>query len=242
MKLTIAALCVCLCAAAQTPPSFDVASVKPAIVSGPLRVNARVNPDGINFINVTVRQCIQRAFGLKTYQFVGPDWLNSERYTIVAKAGGQEPEERILRMVQTLLAERFRLAYHRETREIPVYALIAGKNGVKLKEAPEDAVSQIDGGPGDTISFDAVPLGMLASVIGNDLDRPVFDETGLKGKYTFTLDWSERKRKGVPSAAPEPSDAPSIFTAVQERLGLKLEPRRAPVEMFVVDRVERPVE
>jgi uncharacterized protein (TIGR03435 family) len=243
MKNAIVILGVCLSATAQTPPSFDVASVKPAIVSGPLRVNARVNPDGINFVNVTLRQCVQRAFGIKSYQFVGPDWMNTERFTIVAKAAGPQPEARTLQMAQTLLAERFKLAYHRETKEIAIYALVVGKNGIKMKAAADDAVSQIDGGPGNVVTFEAVPLEMLAATIANDVDRPVLDQTGLKGKYTFDLKWAERKRKGpAPTEAPDAFDSPSIFTAVQERLGLKLEPRRAPVEMFVIDRIERPVE
>ena len=233
---------VCLVAAAQTRQVFEVASVRASdYKGGPLRVTERVDADGINFTNATPRMCIQRAFGLKAYQLAGPDSMERDRFMISAKAGGPASREKLMEMLQTLLVERFKLAFHRETRELPVYALVVGKNGPKLKEAADDEATEIDGGDGDDLVFHGVPMGMLTGVLANSLDRPVFDETGLKGKYNFSLAWAERRRKGATGEAVSP-DAPSIFTALQERLGLKLESRKAPVEMFVVDRLERPSE
>jgi uncharacterized protein (TIGR03435 family) len=242
MKRLVLGCVVCLIALGQPRPAFEVASVRASgYQGGPLRVTERVDADGINFTNATLRMCIQRAFGLKPYQLVGPDLMDRERFVINAKAGGPASREKLMEMLQTLLVERFKLVFHRDTREIPVYALVVGKNGLKLKEAAEDEGTQIDGGDGDDLVFQGVPMGMLTGVLANSLDRPVFDETGLKGKYNFSLAWAERRRKGATGEAASP-DAPSIFTALQERLGLKLEAKKAPVEMFVVDRLERPSE
>jgi uncharacterized protein (TIGR03435 family) len=240
MIRTLVVCVLCLGAAAQPRPVFEVASVKPSgDLGGSFRSTAGVDADRINFVNVTLRTCIQRAFSLKSYQIAGPDWLNQERFVILAKASVPAPEEKILEMLQTLLVDRFKLAFHRETRETAVYALVVAKNGPRLKDAKDESVSQISGGV--EAVFEGVPMGMLANVIGNSLDRPVLDETGLKGRYDFTLTWSERKRKGPApeSAAPE---APSIFTSLPAMLGLKLEARRVPMEIFVIDRVERPSE
>jgi uncharacterized protein (TIGR03435 family) len=232
---------VCLVAAAQTRQAFEVASVKASAVRGPYRVTEHVDADGIRFENMALRLCILRAFDLKPYQLVGPDWMSQERFVINAKASGPVEKQRILEMLQTLLAERFKLVFHRETKEIPVYALAVAKNGPKLKEAADDGVSEINSGPADEVTFHGVSMDMLANVLANSLDRPVFDETGLKGQFNFALAWAERRRKGNFGEAVSP-DAQSIFTVVQERLGLKLESLKAPVGMFVVDHLERPTE
>jgi uncharacterized protein (TIGR03435 family) len=219
-----------------------VASVKATgNAGGPLRVIGRVDADGINFTNMMLRLYIQRAFGIKPYQLIGPDWIDTERFVIVAKASAPAPQEKLMEMLRTLLAERFKLAFHRETKEIPVYALVVTKNGPKLKEATDDGPSNADGGDNGELIFSRVTMDILAGVLAASVDRPVVDETGLKGKYNFALAWAERKRKGGPMESASP-DAPSVFTALQESLGLKLEPRRAPVEIFVIDHVERPTE
>jgi uncharacterized protein (TIGR03435 family) len=231
---------LCLITAAQPRPAFEVASVRPTgDTGGPLRVNSTVEADGIRYLNMALSHCIQQAFTLKQYQLVRPDWTDRERYVIVAKAAAPASREKLMEMFQTLLVDRFKLAFHRETRDMAVYALVVAKNGPKLKDAKDETVSQVSGGA--EAVFEGVPMGMLANVIGNSLDRPVLDETGLKGRYDFTLTWSERKRKGPApeSAAPE---SPSIFTSLPATLGLKLEPRRVPMEMFVIDHVERPSE
>ena len=114
------ALYVCLSFAAWgQQPAFEVASIRPSnYQGGPLRVTARVDPDGIDFSNVTPRLCIQRAYGMKPYQVIGPEWINAERYMIVAKAAGAVPQDKILLMLQTLLLERFKLAVHRDNQEV----------------------------------------------------------------------------------------------------------------------------
>jgi uncharacterized protein (TIGR03435 family) len=238
----VAAFCVCLAASAvcQTKPSFEVASIKPAkYVGGPLRVRGKIEPDGIDFMNVTVQNCILRAYGVKPYQVIAPDWIRKERYLIVAKAGGPAPQEKVLLMLQTLLADRFKLVLHRESREMQVYALVVAKGGPRLKASASDGVTEVGGGDGPGINFQNAGIGELISVLTEESGRPVFDETGLTGKYDFRLVASDGRR---PQPSAEPGDAPSLFTAVQEQLGLKLEPRKAPIEILVVDRVERPTE
>ena len=233
-------LLVCLHAAAQERPAFEVASIKPVkYEGGPLRVRARIDADGIDFVNVTVQNCILRAFGVKAYQIVGPDWIRTQRFTIAAKAGGPAPQEKILLMLQRLLAERFQFVQHRETREMPAYALVVAKGGPKLKVSASDAVTEVGGGDGPGINFQNAGMGELISVLTQESGRPVIDATGLTGKYDFRL-VAENSRR--PQPATEPGDEPSIFIAVQEQLGLKLEPRKIRMEMLVIDRVERPTE
>jgi uncharacterized protein (TIGR03435 family) len=224
-------------AAAQAPPAFEVVSVKPSLPNGPYRVTTRIEADSLYFENPTLRECLLRAFDLKPYQLTGPDWISQERFVITAKAPEPAPKESILAMFRTLLADRFKLEFHREKRELPIYALVVSKSGPKLTEAKDDSVSEISGGA--AAEFRGVSMQMLANALASSLDRPVLDETGLKGKYDFKLAWSERKRKGPPTGD-SASDAPSIFTSLPAMLGLKLDPRRAPVEMLIVDHVERP--
>jgi uncharacterized protein (TIGR03435 family) len=247
MKNVLIALYVCLpVAAAAQQLAFEVASIKPSnYQGGPLRVTASIGADGIDFSNVTPRLCIQRAYGVKPYQVTGPEWINTERYMIVAKGAGAAPEDTILLMLQTLLAERFKLVFHREAKEMAVYALVVSKNGPKLKEATDEGATQI-APDGREIRFERASMGMLAGAIARNVDRPVVDATGLKGLYNFKLAWSDDDRPKPNRAAAgaadasDPGEAPSIFTALQERLGLRLEPRKAPVDVLVIDHIEKP--
>jgi uncharacterized protein (TIGR03435 family) len=228
---------VAIAAAAQSQPSFEVASIRPAAdQGGPLRVTGRVDADGINLANVTLRNCIQRAYKVKPYQVSGPDWIGVQRYAIVAKAAAPAPEATILQMLQTLLAERFKLVIHRESKEIPAYALLVGKSGPKLKAAEGgDGATEIGGnGGGEGVRFQRATMDALAGTLTQSVDLPVFNFTGLKGVYDFTLSWSKKQESA------EPGDAPSIFTALQEQLGLRLESRKVSIEILVVDRVEKP--
>lgn len=223
---------------AQSQPSFEVASIRPSVdQGGPLRVTGRVDADGIHLANVTLRNCIQRAYKVKPYQVSGPDWIGVQRYAIVAKAAAPAPEATILQMLETLLAERFKLVLHRESRETPAYALVVGKSGPKLKAAEGgDGATEIGGNGGEGVRFQRATMDALAGALSQSVDLPVFNFTGLQGIYDFTLSWSKKQESA------EPGDAPSIFTALQEQLGLRLESRKVAIEVLVVDRVERPTE
>jgi uncharacterized protein (TIGR03435 family) len=157
----------------------------------------------------------------------------------VAKAAGEATpsEESIRQMMQALLADRFKLKLHRQTKDMPVYALVVGKNGPKLKRSALDAKSSATISNGQII-FSRVALPALAYNLSQMLDRPVLDRTSLsENYYDFKLEWTPDGSPPAPG-----SNASSIFTAVQEQLGLKLESARVPQEILVVDHAERPSE
>jgi uncharacterized protein (TIGR03435 family) len=222
--------------------------------------------------NVTLRDMIRQAYQVKDFQISGPDWMNSTRYNVVATIPPKTAADQIPLMWQSLLADRFKLTLHRDKKELPVYALVVGKNGPKMKEA-EDTGSpapqpsggrlfsggrgriQIGRGRVDVKSF---TLPAFTDLLSRQMDRPVLDETGLKGMYDFTLEWTpdERQRMafmamgGPPPGGEAPVRAggadggaqpsgPDIFAAVQEQLGLKMESKKSPVEIFVIDHVEK---
>ncbi len=225
---------------AQTPGQFEVASIKPtATKDGSLAVSF---PPGGRFSarNLTLKQLLQNVYAMQDYQIVGgPGWITSAGFDIEAKAGagsGEWPREQVLQMVQTLLADRFHLALHRETRQLPVYALVVGKTGPKLQPADSNA-----GRPKTMfgqIIVQKMSMTGLANILALDLKRPVKDETGLKGDFAFTLEWTP----GLGDSDDRPSARPSLFTAVQEQLGLKLESAKGPVEVLVIDSAEKPSE
>jgi uncharacterized protein (TIGR03435 family) len=230
-------VCICLLLSASlwAQPGFEVASVKlhqPG--PGPLRVQTSVEPAGIHFTNVTLKACIRQAYELEPYRiFGGPDWLTSERYDITAKAAAAESRAQLMRMLQALLEERFQLKLHREIREMPVYALVVAKNGPKLHAAKVEGETEIGGADGHRFSGKGVTMKMFAGALSRSQpwDRPILDMTGLTGAFDISLDFARDD-----GAAPADSAAgPSIFAALQEQLGLKLEPRKSPMEVLVID-------
>jgi bla regulator protein BlaR1 len=220
-------------------PSFEVATVK-ANHSGSMAVNLRQRPGGgLLSTNASLHMMIQNAYNLRPFQVVGgPSWLNVDRFDINAKATGATPEQ-VRLMLQRLLAERFKLAVHRETRELPLYSLVVAKGGPKLSASKVDT-TEINGNPADDgtteVKFQKVPMSMLARTLARMLQHQVSDGTGLTGEYDFTLRW-------VPDQLGAEEPGPSVFTALQEQLGLKLESHKGPVEVLVIDHVERtPIE
>jgi len=218
--------------------------------------------------NVTLMDLIRQAYGIEV-GFEGdnglisgaPSWVNSEKYDIQAKmdstvADGLQrlsPEQRRLelqRMLQILLVDRLKLTTHRETKQLPVYALVVSKNGPKLKESkPVDPAlsgakpNYVYGRPG-TITISGAPMESLAQRLSLLLNRVVLDRTGLTGKYDvalqFTLDESQSAGRAAFDERDPNNNGPNLFTAIQEQLGLKLEPTKGPVEIIVIDHVERP--
>ena len=176
----------------------------------------------------------------------GPSWIDTDLYVFEAKAENPNAgPDQIRAMLQTLLIDRFKLVVHRETREKQVYTLVVGKNGSKMQEAKEGRRGYIDfTGPGQIVCTEC-DLGALSSgILSPMLENPVLDNTGLKGFYNFRLEYSDprwRSKDGNPLPA-ELASRPDIFSAVQEQLGLKLEANKGPVEILVVDHIERPSE
>jgi bla regulator protein blaR1 len=270
-------------AQSQTPnvvapsPVYEVASIKPN-KSADNRTRIMYSPDGLSATGGTLQMLIMSAYGVSPHQISGaPSWLNSERYDIEAKMDSStadelrklgEDERRVERqqMLQTLLADRFKLTIHRESKELPVYALVIAKDGPKFQEAkPGDTYSNgikgPDGRPGagmmlmgnGTLTAQGVPLVNLVRLLTRELGRTVIDKTGLTSKYDFTLKWTEEREapmfKGTEGSQPgtggtsvPESSGPSIFTAVQEQLGLKLESEKGPVDILIIDHVEKPSE
>ena len=242
---------------AQPPagaPAFEVASVKPA--RPPSENNLRVSMTGdagsVRFSNVTLRDVMTRAYSVKDHQITAPDWLRSERYDIVAKLPQGASRDQIPAMLETLLAERFQLKLHRETKVMPIYALVAGKNGPKLRETTESTGGmRMSMSPKGRQMSGKVTIKALSDALSRMMDRPVMDMTELKGTYDVNLEWvadenqpglfgpGPRRPEGAQERAPDRGEGPSIFTAVQEQLGLRLEARKSPVEILVVDHVEK---
>ncbi len=229
---------------AQTPPAVDVASIR----VHPPKSNGAVPQISGNRLTLVgnVNQLVMYAWALKAYQIEGgPGWVtnpsvDSDYYDISAIAEGTETltQATARLLLQAVLTERFRLSLHREEREIPVYALVQGRSGPKFKESAPDATCK---SPMKvtvaTIAMNVMGCTMdfLMRVLAGAADRPVLDRTGLTGAYDFRLEFARD-----PTAATLDSDVPSLSTAVQEQLGLKLEPQQGPIEVFVMDRVERP--
>jgi uncharacterized protein (TIGR03435 family) len=193
--------------------------------------------------NVRLTACIRWAYGVQEYQVSGPGWLNDVRVDIVAKAGTPVPEAELRRMLQTLLAERFKLAVHRQAKEIPALILTLGKNGHKLE------ATEIEGSPSFrtgklTLTGKGATLGQLTEFLSRELRNPVIDATGLTGRFNYAVDinpyFTEEMRKSGGANEGPPPDGPSIVAqAIQAQLGLKLDSKKSPVEMLVVDRMEK---
>ncbi len=183
-----------------------------------------------------MKYLIEWAYDIRT-EFSVPDWaeISGKRYDIEAKAEGPVSQAQCRLMTQLLLEDRFKLKFHRETKEMPVYALVVGKSGSKLHEAKPDSP------PGDGVwlrghktSSKGWEPSMIASTLSSipDVGRPVVDKTGLKGLFEFRLDYSVTPNE----------DRPNIFSALQDQLGLRLEPSKGPVEFVVIDQLEKPSE
>ena len=191
--------------------------------------------------NITVRELIRLAYGVRDYQIrEAPKWVDSERFDIAAKSvsGNAKNLEDEKSLVRELLADRFQLTTHRETKQMPVYLLVVAKNGPRL-QAHNDSGTRTRGGCGRLVGR-RVAADAIATILSKQVERPVLNRTGLSGEYDFQLDFTPDS--GPCRSAVDPSGAPSIYSAVQQQLGLKLESSRGAVEVLVIDRVEKPSE
>jgi len=277
---------------APAPLTFEVASVKAAtpdqakIMAGQQHIGLKVEGNRVDIGISSLSELIGMAYKVKYYQLAGPDWLSptGQRFDIVAKMPEGATKEQVPEMLQALLADRFKLTIHHSSKETPVYALVIGKNGLKMKESvpdapapssdgatpPADSNVKFSGSPekgmtatntpagtqkmtmnGTTMHVEAskMPMSMLVESLSRFVERPVVDMTGLKGNYQVALDISQEDLRNVmrsvgaamPAGAPaadasEPGS--SIVTSVQQ-LGLKLEARKMPIDLIVIDRLEK---
>jgi uncharacterized protein (TIGR03435 family) len=249
--------------AQSTPmPQFEAASIKPS-APGNLRGSTFefLPGGGLRIINGTLRAILETAYEVREFQTLGgPNWVGSERYDILANsadarrsATGAEDIKATRLRLQALLAQRFRLQVHRETRELPEYVLEVAKGGPKLADPGASTVSKsapagIQRSCGQMIGTKTT-IANLTLMLARQLDRPVLDRTGLIGKYNFRFEWtpeagpcSTPANGATPDSATAPSNAPSIFTVLQETLGLRLESIKGPVDSLIIDHAERPSE
>jgi uncharacterized protein (TIGR03435 family) len=252
-------------ASAQSRPAFEVATVKPAPppTDGRLMVRMGGDPGRLDYNNVSFRELLKAAYKVKDAQIMGPDWMSSERYNIVAKLPDGATRDQVPAMLQTLLVERFKLKLHKDQKVMPTYALLVAKSGSKLEKAEGEGRLRMMMGPKGRQMSGTTNMDNLANTLSNFMDRPVTDLTELKGYYNVDLQWSGDERPmgmmrgpgpgpggtGGPGGAAsdggeggphdEFADAPSIFTALQDKLGLRLEPRKDPVDVIIIDNAEK---
>jgi uncharacterized protein (TIGR03435 family) len=220
---------------AQTA-AFDVASVKLTshgrTADGWSRSSIEVaSPGRFVATNASMEECVRWAYNVNAYQIAGPTWLNTDEasYDIEAKAPPETTKGQTREMLQKLLAERFRLALHREERMLPVYELVVVSKGAKLQAAVEDGHNSTRS-VGGHVTAHGVSMQEWAYQLSRYTKAPVFDKTGIAGNFDFKLDYQVE-------GSDEP--LPSLFTALQDQLGLKLQSAKAPIEVLVIEHVER---
>jgi uncharacterized protein (TIGR03435 family) len=241
---------VAVVAPAQEPPKrleFEVATVKPA---DPNTRGSHIRLEGgerFSTQNTTLNELIEAAYDIQEFQLEGgPSWINTDRWDIIAQPEpstaqtGDNPKSAHLRTVDrlaALLQDRFKLAMRREMREQTVYVLTIAKNGPKLQPAKNpkgrgDSNTNMNNGRGHAV-FTSAAMDQFVEQLARRTGRPVLDKTGLTGQYDFTLDWTSDANS---------VDVPTIFTALQEQLGLRLDAEKAPVPVWIVEHAERPSE
>ncbi|MGA3238797.1 MAG: TIGR03435 family protein [Bryobacteraceae bacterium] len=251
--IKVAGLMVCAIAVSQTrtgpqatdavTPTFEVASIKPNTSGGP---GAEMYPgkSEVRIKNYSLKQLIQAAYKVKDYSFAGPPWLDSQRFDIVAKLPPGATADQFPAMMETLLRERFQLVVHRESKVMTALALVVDKNGLRIKP--------VEAGQGGTswgramVKASKVSMTQLADLLSGVMDRPVKNLTELPGVYDIDLKWMPDDAPSMDAAGGGDRQSPtgrapatSVFSAVQE-IGLRLQTQKLPVEVLVVDHVEKP--
>jgi len=237
----------------QPAATFEAASIKPA--NGAARGGGlQLDSGRLRIVNSSLKFCVEVAWNLKDFQVAGATgWMDSEHFDIDAVAGRPFAKGEYRTMLQALLADRFGLATHRQVLDRPGYALVAAKNGPKLpppQDSPDILFSRTPAGD-VTLKATSASMKQLADALATATGSLVVDQTGIEGKYDVSLEYApdpanqpKFNKRGEPLPEP-PADAtpgPSIFAALQERLGLKLEARKLPVEVIVIDQARRPSE
>jgi uncharacterized protein (TIGR03435 family) len=269
MRTTAARIAwICFAGGLAYGQTFEAASVKPAVMPKPDAQGRMVfthpsggpgtsDPGRIDYPNMNLRALLLSAYNVKAFQLVGPDWLNSATFDITATMRPDTTKDQFRVMLQHLLADRFKMKAHRETKQLPVYSLVVAKGGPKLQGKAAPPAPQSKPGPdGRTLPAPTGPVMMmtgrgrilarqqsmrdLANFLTIQVGAPVTDGTALTEKYDFTLTYSPEGLNGPASASGSDNpDAPTLFAAVQAQLGLKLESRQGPVELVVIDHIEK---
>ncbi len=211
-------------ASAQTQPSFEAASVKPANPT-----DGASSYSSYNEFMGSLQALIRFAYGIEDYRISGgPKWIDADKFDVVYKPSG--PQASL--MLRGLLAERFNLAVHTETRQMPVYSLVIAKGGSKMEKADKPTGF----GSGGALIKGTMEMPTLVSTLSSTLGRRVIDQTGLTGAYTLSLKWTPDDKQRTDDSPP------ALVTAIQEQLGLRLDSTKGPVEILVVDHAEKAAE
>jgi uncharacterized protein (TIGR03435 family) len=244
----IVSLAVCVaglvCGQAAVQQQFEVASVKPIKADPRYSSGIRTRPGRIDAGNVTLKRCIIGSYGVGPHQIVGgPDWLDSDTFEISAKAETPDSgDAELMAMLQGLLAERFKLALHRENRMMQAFVLEVDKSGSKMDKATPPGESQTStstSNAGVVINARFIDMESFAKVLARKTELPVVNQTGLTGRFHLKLSWTPESTRPPENGITE---GVSLFTALQEQLGLRLRKQRTAVEVLVVDRAEKPSE
>jgi len=244
--LAVSVLSFTECAAfgQSTAPAFDVASIKASQIGkaggeGSRRESVNSSPGSLTMRNVSLSSCIRWAYNVKPFQVSGPTWLESERYDVLAKAADPASTDQLRLRLQALLADRFRLTLHREEKIMPTYALVVAKNGPKFHQSDGEGKSTINGSKGGVVTVEKTSMTQLADLLSQPLRCPITDMTGLKGVYDFTVDLTSYIPAEFKPGDPPPDIVGIAMSALQDQLGLKLEAKKGPVEILIIDHAEK---
>jgi uncharacterized protein (TIGR03435 family) len=237
-------------------PSLPLTSITPAMLqAGKIHVGMTIDGAKVDIGMMSLAELIRTAYDVKPYQVSGPDWMETQRFDIIAKLPKGASKDQAPGMLRALLADRFKMTVHREKRDHPIYALVVAEGGSKLKTAtggPTEPVHTSMTAAGQHIEAQAITLPALADLLAPLVDRPVVDLTGLKGTYQLTIDIPTKEVMAMvakqaaaagivlPPGAAAPADPAggTIFQTVQQ-FGLKLDPRKEPVDVIVIDHLEK---
>jgi uncharacterized protein (TIGR03435 family) len=251
-------------AIAQTRPEFEAAAIKPAAPDERATVIAMPPGGRLEIVNMTLKAMMENAYGIQPFQISGgPGWMDADHYDISAKAGVAVKREEVLLMLQSLLADRFRVVVRREVKELPVYALVVArkdrKTGPRLIESKKGGCTEPDPanpfavdqmrlcgnfalGP-DGVTLVSAPIASLTPLLSRVLGRTVLDKTGLTKNFDIHIEWTPDQAIAMrppPDGRPPDSAGASIFTVFREQLGLAFQAQKGPVEIFEIERAERP--
>ena len=241
---TVSRLALFVAVAAAAPqagaPAFDVASIK---ASRPGRESIEPLPGSLTMRNMRLTACIAWAYHVEEFQISGPGWMNDARFDVLAKSATAAPEAELREMLQKLLADRFQMTLHRQTREMPALVLTVAKGGHKLEAVAGDGPSSFKTGKMN-LTGQGATMSQLTSFLSHEIRIPVIDQTGLTGRFNYFLDINayvteEIRKSGGPDGGAPPEAASIVAQAMQAQLGLRLESKKAPVEMLVIEHIER---
>ena len=235
--LTVMMAAICGMAQDDMTLSFDVASVKANVENSLSRERLHVSPGGVSLLNASLSFCVQWAYDIRRDQVSGPDWVRQLKFDIAAKTAAPSAEAEMRRMMRTLLSERFKLVFHRATRPLDVYELGIGKHGPKLTKAASEESGDMDfkDRRGFYAFHHVTMTEFVKQIRGLALDHEAVDKTGLEGRYDMMLKFPAGYRP-LPHAYGE---MPSVMDLLEEQFGLKLELKRLPTEVLVIDRADK---